>query len=133
PPRRWSGLPSGLEAWERLCTDGYRRWDLRVSGFVIDGNAPAMSEAVQAAYSRFSPGGVVAQKIPQRSLVHGVPFLRMGPDLPDPQQGAGFIAAAFAPGGPKPDFRIFRSILWTPTMHKQLFDAVRRQRPDIEF
>ena len=92
-----------------------------------------MNDVVQAAYARFSPGGVVAQKIPERSLVHGVPFLRMGTDLPDPQQGARLIMAAFSPGRPSPDFRIFRSILWTPTMHKQMFDAVRKQRPDIEF
>jgi hypothetical protein len=133
PPRRWSGLPSGLGAWERLCTEGYRQWDLRITGFVIDGNAPPMSDAVQAAYARFSPGGVIAQKIPERSLVHGVPFLRMGTDLPDPQQGARLIVEAFPPGRRSPDFRIFRSILWTPTMHKQMFDAVRKQRPDIEF
>ncbi|MGA2254184.1 MAG: GxGYxYP domain-containing protein [Thermoguttaceae bacterium] len=133
PPRHWSGLPSGLGAWEKLCSEGYRRWDLRVTGFVIDGNAPAMSNAVQAAYARFSPGGVVAQKIPEQSLVHGVPCLRMSSDLPDPQQGARLIVAAFSPGRSSPDFGIFRSILWTPTMHKQMFDAVRQQRPDIEF
>lgn len=133
PPRRWSGLPSGLEAWEKLCMAGYRQWDLRITGFVIDGYAPPMSDTVQAAYARFSPGGVVAQKIPERSLVRGVPFLRMGGDLPDPQQGARLIAEAFSPGSPRPDFRIFRTILWTPTMHKQMFDAVRQQRPDVEF
>jgi hypothetical protein len=133
PPRRWSGLPSGLQAWEKLCTAGYGRWDLRVTGFVIDGNAPPMSDAVLAAYARFSPGGVVAQKIPERSLVHGVPFLRMDADLPDPQQGAKAIVAAFPFSKPAPGFRIFRTILWTPTMHKQMFDAVRQQRPDIEF
>jgi hypothetical protein len=133
PPRRWSALPSGLEVWEKLCADGYRRWDLRVTGFVIDGNAPPMNAAVQAAYARFSPGGVVAQKIPERSLVQGVPFLRMGADLPDPQQGAKLIANSCSPGSRSPDFRIFRTILWTPTMHKQMFDAVRQQCPNIEF
>jgi hypothetical protein len=133
PPRRWSGLPSGLDAWERLCAKGYRQWDLRVTGFVIDGNAPPMSEAVSAAYGRFSTAGVVAQKIPKQLLVHGVPFLRMAADLPDPQQGARNVAAAFSSGRKQPDFRIFRTILWTPTMHKEMFDAVSRQRPDIVF
>jgi hypothetical protein len=133
PPRRWSGLPSGLDDWEWLCAAGYRQWDLRITGFVIDGNAPRMSASVQAAYARFSCGGVVAQKIPAQSLVHGVPFLRMGADLPDPRQGAGFVAAAFSPNKPGPDFGIFRTILWTPTMHKQMFDELRQQRPDIEF
>ncbi len=40
PPRKWSDLPSGLAAWEKLCTEAYRRWDLRVTGFVIDGSSP---------------------------------------------------------------------------------------------
>ena len=38
PPRKWSDLPSDLNAWERLCAEGYRRWDLKITGFVIDGN-----------------------------------------------------------------------------------------------
>ena len=92
-----------------------------------------MTDAVLAAYARFSPGGVVAQKVPERSLVHGMPLLRMDADLPDPQQGAKSIIAAFPNSRLGPCFRIFRTILWTPSMHKQMFDAVRQQRPDIEF
>ena len=132
PPRKWSGLPSGLGAWEAVCREGYRRWDLRVTGFVIDGNAPPMSAAVKAAYARFSPGGVVAQKVPHASLVDGVPFLRMNDDLANPEEGARVIAARFSRKQGGTDFGIFRTILWTPSAHKQMFDTLRRKRPDIE-
>jgi hypothetical protein len=54
--RKWSGLPSGLEAWVEHSEPYYRRWDLRVTGFVIDGNAPGMDLDVKKAYARFSPG-----------------------------------------------------------------------------
>jgi hypothetical protein len=90
-----------------------------------------MSRAVKEAYARFSPCGVVAQKIPEQSLVNGVPFLLMGADLPDPRQGARLIAASFGLKTRPPHFAIFRTILWTPTRHKELFDTLRQQRPDI--
>ena len=35
---------------------------LSLTGFVIDGDAPPMSAAALAAYARFSPDGIVAQK-----------------------------------------------------------------------
>ncbi len=132
PPRRWSGLPSGLAAWEEHSQRAYTQWDLRVTGFAIDGDAPPMSEAVMEAYARFSPGGVVAQKVPEQSLVNGVPFLRMGADLSSPETGAQAIAAAFPANVDGPHFHIFRTVLWSPAGHKAMFDALHKARPDIE-
>lgn len=132
PPRRWSGLPSGLEAWATHSKRDYAQWDLTVTGFVIDGNAPAMSEAVKEAYARFSPGGVVAQKVPEQSLVNGVPFLRMSADLSNSDQGAKAISVAFPANTDMPRFHIFRTILWSPTQHEAMFDTLKKTRPDIE-
>lgn len=129
--RRWSHLPSGLAAWEAHSRRYYDRWDLRITGFIIDGNAPPMDEAVKRAYARFSPGGVVAQKIPPESLVDGVPFLRMGPDLTgSAEKNALTIAATASRTGPA--FAIYRTILMSPSGHKQLFDQLKQIRPDIE-
>jgi len=130
PPRRWSDLPSGLPAWEAHSRRYYRRWDLGITGFVIDGNAPAMSEAVKEAYARFSPNGVVAQKVPPESLVKGVPFLRMGPDLPHNSEAGAQVIAANAPHA-GPGFAIYRTILWSPSEHRALFEALHKLRPDI--
>lgn len=132
--RKWSGLPSGVGRWEALCAEGYRRWDLSVTGFVIDGNAPAMSEEIKGAYARFSPGGVVAQKVGHREMHGGTPFLRMNADLSNPEKGVGQVTRAFPKGaGDGPHFEIFRTILWSPTQHRRLMEGVRKVRPDIEF
>lgn len=133
PPRRFSGLPSGLAAWAEHSRRAYARWGLTVTGFVIDGSAPPMSDAVKEAYARFSPGGVVAQQLAEESRVHGVPFLRMGADLSDPAQGTQAIAAAFPARMNIARFHIFRTILWSPTSHKEMVDALHKSRPDIVF
>ena len=131
PPRKWSGLPSGLPAWEAFNAALYRKWGLCLTGFIIDGNAPPMSREVLEAYARFSPCGVVAQKIPPMSLVRGVPFLRMGPDLTGTsEQGADTIAAQTPSNAPS--FAIYRTILWSPSGHKALVDRLHQIRPDIQ-
>jgi len=132
PPRRWSGLPSGLAAWQQLCQEGYHRWDLKITGFVIDGSAPAMNQPIKSVYARFSPWGVVSQAVPRLSFVDGVPFVVMGPDLPNPTKGADQIAQYFPPSpSPKPRFGVFRTVLWSPTQHLQMFQLLAHQRPDI--
>jgi hypothetical protein len=132
--RPWSHLPPGLPRWDALCSPAYRRWDLGITGFIIDGNAPPMTDDIKAAYARFSPAGVVAQKIAPRESHAGTPFLRMNADLDNPDKGVRQVTRAFPKAPPiTPRFEIFRTILWTPTQHKRLFDAVRTVRPDIEF
>ncbi len=131
PPRKWSGLPSGLQAWEEHNKRYFAQWGLSIVGFVIDGYAPGMSDEVKQAYARFSPGGVVAQKIPEQSLVDGVPFLRMASDLTGTSEEAANLVARDAPKS-GPAFRIYRTILWSPEGHKRLFDRLRELRPDIQ-
>lgn len=132
PPRLWSGLPSGLAAWEAFNRRLFRRWDLGIVGFVIDGYAPAMNPATREAYARFAPDGVVAQKTPELSAVNGVPFLRMRDDLPrgSAEQAAGIVDAR-APKG-APSFSIFRTVLWSPHEHQALVRRLRARRPDVE-
>lgn len=131
PPRKWSDLPSGLAVWEAHCRRWYARFGLIVTGFVIDGNAPGMSADVLSAYARFSPGGVVAQKVPRQALVDGVAFLRMGPDLTGDAAAGASSMAGFAPRG-LPSFSIFRTILWSPAGHRDLYERIRALRPDVE-
>jgi hypothetical protein len=119
PPRRWSDLPSGLKEWEKLNRIYYQRWDLDVTGFVIDGNAPPMSTETLHAYARFSPGGVVAQKIPILSLVEGVPFIRMGADITRNDESSAQLVLE-RQGGSTPSFSIHRTILWSPSDLKKL-------------
>ncbi len=114
PPRKWSGLPSGLSAWQKRCEKYYQQWDLGITGFVIDGNAPPMSATVMQAYTRFSKDGVVAQKIPPVSMVRHTPFIRMSSDLPHNSAQAAAVILGDN-NGTGPTFKVYRAILWSPT------------------
>lgn len=131
-PRKYSGLPSGVKAWAEHCAKYYIRWDISITGFVIDGFAPPMNAGTKDAYAQFSSRGVVAQKIDARFLHQGVPFLRMDCDLDHGNLDNAAKQILNSVSRDKPDFKIFRSILWSPGEHKKLFDAVRARNQDIE-
>ena len=132
-PRKWSGLPSGVAAWEAFSRPLLRRWDLGITGFVIDGFSPKMDDAVRGAYARLTPQGVVEQQTPTRPLESGTPFLQMVSDLPgdDVERAAGIVVDRAPRGGLS--FSVFRTILWSPTSHRRLFERVRARRADVEF
>lgn len=128
-PRPHSGLPSGLATWERHCRSYYDRWDLGVTGFVIDGYAREMAGETWDAYTRFSPGGVVAQKVLVQGVRGTLPFLRMATDLSeDPTAAAREIRGLAA--GRTPRFVVCRSILRTPTWYLQVSDQLRASAGD---
>jgi len=126
-PRKFSGLPAGIEAWRLHCEKYYRLWDIRLTGFIIDGDAPAMNEQVKAAYAQFSPDGVVAQKVPALSLFDQVPLVRMYADLPDSVQAAARMILQQTTEK-STQFRIYRTILRTPSWHKRLFSLLKNSR-----
>lgn len=131
PPRRWSDLPSGLEDWVKHCERAYHRWDIHCTGFIIDGNAPPMDSTTLQAYAHFSDGGFIAQKLPSyQGLVDGVPYLRMTADLNGTSQAAAEQIAQNIPGQ-DPSFQIYRTILWSPSGLKQLYEETARLRPDV--
>lgn len=131
-PRPLSGLPSGLDAWARHCKKYYRQWDLSITGFVIDGEAPGLNEKGLDCYASFSPNGIVPQKIPLTLLHKGMPVLRADHDVndPDPQKAAALIAERVS-GRPIP-FHWFRNILKTPAWYVRVMEEVHRLNPDIE-
>ncbi len=119
PPRWHSDLPSGVATWERHCRRLYSQWDLSLTGFVIDGFAPGLSPEGLDAYARFSPDGIVPQKIPPVGVHRGMPFLRMGADLPtNPAAAARKLYESTE--GPLPQFAVCRSILQTPSWYVQV-------------
>lgn len=128
PPRRYSNLPSGVQAWLRHCEKYYERWDLDVTGFIIDGYAPAMSPEVLDAYAEFSPRGIVAQKVPPYGLHRGMPFIRMSADLGGSAAQAARRVASQLPDR-MPQFMVFRTILQNAAWHAQFVEALRKARP----
>ncbi len=131
-PRPHSGLPDGWKAWEEHCRREYTRWDIRITGFIIDGNARAMEEQGLDAYARFSPGGIAAQKVRLQALHGEMPILRMRDDLPtvgavQMPQALDVVGSRLT--GEKPQFLLFRTILWTPSHHLELKRAIEERYP----
>jgi hypothetical protein len=135
-PRPISGLPSGVAAWVAHCRPFYRRWDLTITGFIIDGHAPAMPPAVLDAYAAFSPDGIAPQKVSADTFMHStMPVLRAGPDITesDPKHAAERIAQHIASRPqPGPPFHWFRTILKSPSWHAKVAAELSRLDPSVE-
>jgi hypothetical protein len=140
PPRPHSGLPSGLDAWRKHCEKFYRQWDISLTGFILDGNAPGMSDEGLRAYAEFSPDGIVAQKIERQGMFDKMPYLRTAGDLPrtgdeeaDIRNAARTIAGRF--GESLPQFITFRGILKSPTWYRNVQERVlqRSSGEAVEF
>ncbi|MEQ7005593.1 NEW3 domain-containing protein [Actinopolymorpha sp. B17G11] len=135
-PREFSGLPSGVAAWREHCRAHYQRWDLSVTGFIIDGFAPPMDEATLQAYADFSPDGFAAQKVPPLGLVGETPYVRMRGDLPrgTVAEGAaafrGYLDGDVAAPPFVPEFHSMRTILMSPSWHRDVVAAVRAEIPE---
>jgi hypothetical protein len=126
-PRPHSGLPSGVAAWEHHNRRLFSQWDVTLTGFVIDGFARGLSSEGLDSYARFSPDGIVAQKIPRQGIHEGMPYLRMRGDLPgDPKAAAQMMYRTAA--GSLPQFGVFRSILRTPSWYAKVEMELERIR-----
>jgi hypothetical protein len=130
-PRAESNLPSGLDAWARHCEPLYRRWDLTISGFVIDGSGPGLNKEGLDCYARFSPNGIVPQNIPV-SLLHGnMPVLRADYDLADdPNRAAETLLARVAMR--QLPFHWFRAIVKSPDWYAKVYEQARAKNPKLE-
>ncbi len=132
-PRRYSGLASGVKAWEEHCKKWMDRFDLSIVGFVIDGFAPPMNEELLDMYSRIAPDGIGGQKLPaQRGLYKNkMPYIIMQSDIYDPEADARTHATYM--GKSMPEFYMFRNILW-PVANQQLFyDNLKKNvKADVE-
>lgn len=135
-PRPISGLPGGLDAWAEHCRAHYRRWDMNITGFVIDGHAPPMNRAALDAYATFSPDGIVPQKTEAEVFLHrGMPVMRCGPDIvdEDPPAAAETILKHIEERCRRGlRFHWFRAILKSPSWYADAVAELRRHDPGIE-
>lgn len=132
-PRKWSGLPSGLKTWTDHCTKWYKQFDLSLTGFVIDGYAPHMTDEVKDAYMKFSGNGIIAQNVPHDGMYKTMPFVRMEYDIYNPERDVKIIIDKARKQ--TPEFFAYRDILWHPSSQKQVVDIVKASPngADIEF
>lgn len=131
-PRPLSGLPDGLQAWANHNKPYYERWDLSITGFVIDGFAPALNEAGLDCYASFSPNGIVPQKVPLTMLHGNMPVMQADHDVNEnnPAEAAQRIIERIN-ARPVP-FHWFRNILKKPGWYAQVVDELKRRDPSIE-
>lgn len=124
---RPDGRPDGWEAWVAYCREYFDKFDITITGFVIDGDSPGMGEEGMDYYAKFSPDGIIGQKMPLQGLHRGtMPFIRMQSDFH--QVSAGEAARRIADGIGDiqgPHFAPFRSILMSPSWHREVMEGVQ--------
>jgi hypothetical protein len=124
-----SKLPSGLEDWAAYCEAYFRRWDMTITGFVLDGAAGASTEREYAAYRSFSPDGCGTSFEPAPRLISGIPTCPER-DLPDSAEAAATVIANLA-GAVTTEARFLwgRSILKSPAWYAQVSQILRDKYP----
>ena len=124
-----SKLPPALALWTEHCARYYQRWDMSITGFMLDGAGGASTPEEFSAYQRFSPDGCGNHFDLAPRLISGVPTIREW-DMPDSAEAtAAFMAqqAAAATNGPR--FLWARTILKSPSWHMKVSQCLREQHP----
>jgi len=126
-----SRLPSGLAAWQAHCRRWYERWDLTITGFVLDGAAGAATDLEFAAYRPFSPDGIGTHFEPGPALRAGLPTCPEK-DLPDSvEDAARFIAGQATTSAGRTGFLWARSILKPPQWYADLSRRLREEHAGL--
>ncbi len=128
---RLSGLGDATEEWAAHCKPYFKKWGLTITGFVIDGFAGGLNTKGLEAYRKFSPNGIVPQKINATMLYHDMPVLRADSDInhSDPKQAANQIFNRIQER--QIPFHWFRNILKSPEWYVQVVEELKRLDPDI--
>ena len=130
-PRPVSGLPDGLDAWAKHCKRYYDKWDLSITGFIIDGETQGLNSKGLDCYESFSPNGIVPQKVPLTLLHNNLPVLRSDEDIQEnPKDAARHIAERIE--SRQIPFHWFRNILKTPSWYTEVMNELKLIKPDIE-
>lgn len=130
---RESGLSSGLEAWVKHNQRYARRYDLDVTGFIIDGHSKPMGPEGMDAYMQFSPMGIVGQKIGWQGLWKDtMPYLRMRRDIYGTPEAAGKEIAELSRRR-SPEFLFVRTILQSPSWTRDTMAASVAAEPRLKW
>ena len=132
-PRMDSSIPDGWSAWSALNRAAYEKFDLGITGFIIDPGRNPSDRRVAREYAAFSREGFVydeGQPAGEPRLEAGVPYVRMYTDLyGEPPQASAELADRFAR---EPGMRFFmvRTILKSPTWHAETARLLREKTGD---
>ena len=124
-----SKLPPALDVWTEHCVRQFKRWDMSITGFMLDGSADGSTTEEFSAYKRFSPDGCGNHFDLTPRVISGVPTIREW-DMPDSaEQTAAFIAGQAASAANGPRFLWARTILKTPSWHVEVSRVLREKHP----
>jgi hypothetical protein len=124
-----SKLPPALEPWTQHCARQFKRWDMSITGFMLDGSAGASTPEEFSAYKRFSPDGCGNHFDLTPRVISGVPTIREW-DMPDSaEQTAAYMAGQAAAAAKGPCFLWARTILKTPSWHAEVSRILREKHP----
>jgi len=134
-PRLDPAVPDGWAAWTQYNQNYFSRYDLTITGFIIEGFAPFLTQRGFDEYAKFSPDGMmIGTGNNTFGLVglHGgqVPCIRHQMDLNGtPSEAGAKVAARIAAGwqGAAGETQFFmpRTILKSPTWHAKTMAAAQ--------
>jgi hypothetical protein len=124
-----SQLPSGLALWAEHCRRHFARWDMTITGFVLDGSAGASTVHELAAYRAFSPDGCGTHFEAGPRLMAGIPTCPER-DLPEAaSEAAALLAKEAAQISTEARFLWARSILKPPSWYAQVSRVLAERHP----
>ena len=124
-----SKLPPALKIWTEHCARYFKRWDMSITGFMLDGSAGASTPEEFAEYGRFSPDGCGNQLDLTPQIISGVPTIREW-DMPgSAERTAAYMAQQAAAATKGPCFLWARTILRTPSWHADVSRILREKYP----
>ncbi len=133
-PRRDPDVPDGWDMWVSHCRSFYRRYDLTITGFIIEGLSEGLDGEGLARYGAVSPDGLIAHRKLPGPGVHdsGMPYLNMAADLGGtPQEAADALLAGL--DGDKVPFYAFRTVVQSPSWHAELMRCVSERHATVRF
>lgn len=126
-----SKLPPALDLWTDYCRPYYQRWNMTITGFVLDGSSGASTELEFAAYRQFSPDGCGTHFEKGPRMMAGVPTCPER-DLPDsPEKATQVIATSAKEVNGTARFLWARSILKSPSWYAQVSRLLRERHPEL--
>ena len=129
---RPDNLPDGLATWTRYTAGLYRRFDIKLTGFLISGNSGRTSLPVQKAFATFSSAGVGTNAGFDEPLVDGTPFMSVaGSPSTASAEAYGEGLAGLLQG--RDDNVMIRNVLVAPSLLRDAVAYVRSHYPDIDF
>jgi hypothetical protein len=127
-----SKLPPALGIWTEHCERYFKRWDMSITGFMLDGAGGGSTPEEFSAYKRFSPDGCGNHFDLQPRVISGVPTIREW-DMPDSAEAtAVYMAQQAAATTNGPCFLWARTILKSPSWHAEVSRHLREKHPQAQ-